>query len=66
MNVISLLLGISPAPEEVEVDIATPFPPFPTGKITLEHSLTQIGDLLYEGSVFIDGRPIGMFNIQTP
>ena len=33
-------------------------PPAPTGKISLEGSDSNIGDLLYEGSVFIDGMPV--------
>ena len=35
-----------------------PLPPPPIGKIDLHHSFSQIGDTLYEGSVFLDGRPV--------
>ena len=30
----------------------------PYGKISLQHSNSEIGDLLYEGSVYVDGRPV--------
>lgn len=33
-------------------------PPAPTGKISLQHSPSLIGDVLYEGSVFVDGKPV--------
>ena len=32
--------------------------PAPVGKISLKHSHSEIGDLLYEGSVYVDGRPV--------
>ena len=32
--------------------------PAPFGKISLKHSHSEIGDLLYEGSVYVDGRPV--------
>ena len=50
------LLGLTPAQEDVEAEV--PLPPAPTGKIALQHSSTLIGDILYEGSVFIDGKPV--------
>ena len=53
---ISLLSGLTPPPEEIAA--TTPLPPAPIGRITLEQSSTVIGDLLYEGNVFIDGRPV--------
>ena len=52
-----VLLGIVSTIEEVEVPVSL-VPPVPTGKISLEGSDSKIGDLLYEGSVFIDGRPV--------
>ena len=55
-KVMFLVAGIAPAREEVED--AVPLPLAPLGKIALQHSSSQIGDLLYEGSVFIDGRPV--------
>ena len=55
-NVMVLVAGIAPAREEVED--AVPLPLAPLGKIVLQHSASQIGDLLYEGSVFIDSRPV--------
>ena len=53
---ISLLLGLTPPREAI--DATTPLPPVPIGRITLEQSSTEIGDRLYEGSVFVDGRPV--------
>ena len=55
-KIMFLVAGIAPAREEVED--AVPLPLAPLGKIALQHSSSQIGDLLYEGSVFIDGRPV--------
>ena len=49
-------LGFTPAQEDMEPDI--PLPPAPTGKIVLHHSSSLIGDILYEGSVFLDGKPV--------
>ena len=46
------------APEHEEVVEAISLPPAPIGKIALQHSSSQIGDTLYEGSVFLDGRPV--------
>ena len=51
-----ILSGFAPAHEET--DIAAPLPPAPIGKIALQHSSSEIGDTLYEGSVFLDGRPV--------
>lgn len=46
------------APEHEEVEEAESLPPAPIGKIVLQHSSSLIGDTLYEGSVFLDGRPV--------
>ena len=46
------------APEREEAVEAVSLPPAPIGKIALQHSSSQIGDTLYEGSVFLDGRPV--------
>ena len=51
-----LLSGISPAVEELEEGDA--WEPAVIGKIVLQHSESQIGDTLHEGSVFLDGRPV--------
>ena len=48
--------GFTPAQEDMEPDV--PLPPAPTGKIVLQHSSSLIGDILYEGSVFLDGKPV--------
>ena len=53
---ISLPSGLTPPREKIVA--TTPLPPVPIGRITLEHSSTVIGDRLYEGSAFIDGRPV--------
>ena len=51
-----LLSGISPAVEKLEEGDA--WEPAVIGKIVLQHSESQIGDTLHEGSVFLDGRPV--------
>ena len=50
------LSGFAPAREEIEAAVS--LPPPPTGKIALRHSFSEIGDTLYEGSVFLDGLPV--------
>ena len=45
-------------PEDEEVEEAVSLSPAPIGKISLEHSSSEIGDILYEGSVFLDGSPV--------
>ena len=57
MKIMFVLPGIAPTLEKVEVPVSS-IPPAPTGKISLEGSDSNIGDLLYEGSVFIDGMPV--------
>jgi len=52
----SFVKGFTPAQEDMEPDV--PLPPAPTGKIVLQHSSSLIGDILYEGSVFLDGKPV--------
>ena len=51
-----LVSGLAPAREEVEDAVS--LPPSPIGTIALRQSFSQIGDTLYEGSVFLDGRPV--------
>ena len=48
--------GISPEVEELEEGDA--WEPAAIGKTVLQHSESQIGDTLHEGSVFLDGRPV--------
>jgi len=48
--------GLAPAHEELEPAVS--LPPAQIGKIVLHHSPSLIGDTLYEGSVFLDGRPV--------
>ena len=50
------LSGFAPAREEIVAAVSLPSPP--TGKIALQHSFSEIGDTLYEGSVFLDGLPV--------
>merc|ERR1712192_44636 len=52
----SFVKGFTPAQEDMEPDV--PLLPAPTGKIALQHSSSLIGDILYEGSVFLDGKPV--------
>jgi len=52
----SFTQGFAPAREEIEAAVS--LPPPPTGKIALRHSFSEIGDTLYEGSVFLDGLPV--------
>ena len=46
------------APVRAEVKDAVSLAPPPIGTITLRQSLSQVGDTLYEGGVFLDGRPV--------
>ena len=50
------LSGIAPVVEEFEEGDS--WEPAVIGKIVLQHSESQIGDTLHEGSVFLDGRPV--------
>ena len=50
------LSGIAPVVEEFEEGDS--WEPAVIGKIVLQHSESQIGDNLHEGSVFLDGRPV--------
>ena len=50
------LSGIAPEVEEFEEGDS--WEPAVIGKIVLQHSESQIGETLHEGSVFLDGRPV--------
>ena len=50
------LSGIAPVVEEFEEGDS--WEPAVIGKIVLQHSESQIGETLHEGSVFLDGRPV--------
>ena len=41
-----------------EPEIVEPLARGPVGRISLQHSYSEIGDPLYEGSVYLDGRPV--------
>ena len=50
--------GDTPEVEKPEVKGSLSLEPASVEKISLRHSYSEIGDLLYEGSVYLDGRPV--------
>merc|ERR1719458_2185564 len=53
----SVINGTAP-PQDALGNPAAPVPVLPTGKVDLPYTRNQIGDRLYEGSVYVDGKPV--------